>query len=85
MLGGFAWFGDLTGDLWQYDPRTGQSRRFSADGRAPRDHSQVIAFQGELWMIAGRQQEFDSARVSIFAMCTKIPQTRCARSDFAFR
>ena len=87
MLGGFAWFGDLTGDLWQYDPRTGQSRHFLADGRAPRDHSQVVAFQGELWMIAGRQQEIDSARVSIFDPASETwragPSLQTARGGFA--
>lgn len=28
---------------------------------------------------------YASVRTSIFAMCTKIPQKRCFRSDFAFR
>lgn len=54
-LNGFAYFGNERGELAQFDPRTNRMRVFEADARGSlRDHSQTIAFMGEIWMIAGR-------------------------------
>jgi hypothetical protein len=87
-LGGYAWFGDLSGALWQYDPRTGEARQFAPDFRAPRDHSQLVAFQGELWMIGGRTELVsETAAVSIFDPASLTwragPPMRAARAGFA--
>jgi hypothetical protein len=53
MLNGFAWFGSLNA-LYQFNPRTQQVRLIAGDGRVFRDHSQLVAFQGELWLMGGR-------------------------------
>ena len=87
-FGGHAWFGDMSGALWQHDPRTGHARQFMPDFRAPRDHSQVVAFQGELWMIGGRTELVsESASVSIFDPASETwragPAMRAARAGFA--
>ncbi len=87
-LAGYAWLGDMDGSLTQYDPRTGASRVHVGDGRGPRDHSQLVAFQGELWMLGGRQQLVsESQRVSIFDPASETwregPALRIARAGFA--
>ena len=54
VLDGFAYFAHESGDVVQFDPRTRLSRFLPRDTRAARDHSQLVAFQGELWLIGGR-------------------------------
>lgn len=54
VLDGFAWFASLSGELHQFNPRTLQTRVIAGDGTLSRDHSQLVAFQGELWLIGGR-------------------------------
>ena len=54
VVTGFAYFAHSADFLVQFDPRTRQSRTIPGDGRVPRDHSQLVAFQGELWLIGGR-------------------------------
>ena len=49
QLGGFAYFGTLSGDLFQYNPRTRTSRAIASPRNVARDHSQLVAFQGELF------------------------------------
>jgi hypothetical protein len=66
VLDGFAYFASESGYLVQFDPRTRQSRIFPGDNRAPRDHSQLVAFQGELWLIGGRGFAGANGAVSIF-------------------
>jgi hypothetical protein len=53
MLNGYAYFGSAGGTLFQMDPRTLATRLIPRDASAPRDHSQLVAFQGELWMRPG--------------------------------
>ncbi len=57
VLDGLAYIGDESGALLQYDPRSRQLRRIAAFGSRPRDHSQVLAFQDEIWMLGGRSPE----------------------------
>ncbi len=58
VLHGRAYIGDLDGTLQEFDPRQERLRRIAADPRRiTRDHSQVVAFQDEIWMIAGRSPE----------------------------
>jgi hypothetical protein len=88
VLGGFAYFGDISGDLRQFDPRTLASRTIPRDGRAARDHSQLVAFQGELWMIGGRDYfGAEHTKVSIFDPASETwragPALRTARAGFA--
>jgi hypothetical protein len=88
ILDAMAYFGDLNGDVIQYDPRTRASRRIAADGRAGRDHAQLLAFQGELWMIGGRVDvSEENARVSIYDPASETwrvgPTLLTARAGFA--
>jgi hypothetical protein len=85
-LGGFAYFGDIFGNLVQFDPRTLKSRNIpAAPGVGMRDHSQLVAFQGELWMIGGRQPA--TGRVNIYDPASETwrlgPQLAVARAGFA--
>lgn len=67
VLGGFAYFADTGGSLHQVNPRTLAKRTIARDNRAPRDHSQLVAFQGELWLMGGRDGSgAENGRVSIF-------------------
>jgi hypothetical protein len=88
VLGGFAYFSDTGGGLVQFDPRTGLTRTIASDNRAPRDHSQMVAFQGELWMLGGRQLLAGTSRaVSIYDPASETwragPAMRSLRSGFA--
>lgn len=65
-LGGFAYFSDFNGNLTQFDPRTRAARLIPGDGRPARDHSQLVAFQGELWMLGGRSSAITTTAVSIY-------------------
>lgn len=62
-LNGHAYVGDLDGTLIQFDPRTQRSRRIAAAGPRQRDHSQVVAFLGEIWMIGGRFPETNTVAI----------------------
>jgi hypothetical protein len=53
MLGGFAYFGTVSA-IYQFNPRTRQLRLIPGDGRVVRDHSNLVAFQGEIWQVGGR-------------------------------
>ncbi len=65
MLHGRAWIGNLDGSLQVFEPRTGRVRRILPQVAGPaRDHSQVVAFMDEIWMIAGRSPE--TTRVAIY-------------------
>jgi len=84
-LAGYAWFGSDDGTLTRFDPRTRATRVIAPDGRARRDHSQVVAFAGEIWMIGGRSPE--TARASIFDPASETwragPSMRVARAGSA--
>lgn len=86
-LGGFAYFGTVSGAIVQFNPRTSTTRIVSGDGRAPRDHSQLVAFQGELWVIGGRGPGTETNRVSIFDPVSETwrvgPPLGVARAGFA--
>lgn len=64
VMHGYAWIGDVTSTLHQYDPRTRQVRRIPMPEGVPRDHSRVLAFMDELWVIGGREPETE--RVDIY-------------------
>jgi len=89
LLDGFAYFGSLSGDLFQYNPRTRTSRAIASPRNVPRDHSQLVAFQGELWMIGGRGGTpfAETARVAIYDPASETwregPQMITARAGFA--
>ena len=56
VLNGRAYIGDASGQLQEYDPRHRRVRTLPiAPGR--RDHSQLVAFLGEIWLIGGRSPE----------------------------
>ena len=85
-LGGFAYFGHLNGTMVQFDPRTRTTRTIpAAPGNMPRDHSQLVAFQGELWMIGGRQPQTGAVRIYDPASETwrPGPTLAVARAGFA--
>jgi hypothetical protein len=64
VLHGFAWIGDSGGSLHQYDPRARRVRRIAAPHDVARDHSRVLAFLDEIWVVGGREPETD--RVDIY-------------------
>lgn len=84
-LHGRAYIGDVDGSLQQYDPRARTVRRIPAPDFTPRDHSQVVAFLDEIWMIAGRGVE--TRTVAIFDPVTERwragPSLATARGGFA--
>lgn len=57
VLHGRAYIGDMDGTLQEFDPAQNRVRRIDAANATPRDHSQVVAFQDEIWMISGRTPE----------------------------
>lgn len=88
-LNGYAWFASVSGVLQQVDPRTGAVRTIGGHGvGAPRDHSNLVAFQGELWLLGGRRAFVrEVSEVSIFDPASESwrvgPPMRFARSGFA--
>ena len=86
-LGGFAYFGTISGAVIQFNPRTRASRVIGGDGHPFRDHSQLVAFQGELWLIGGRGPGVETNRVSIFDPASETwrtgPPLGAARAGFA--
>ncbi len=86
MLHGRAWIGNLDGSLQVFEPRTGRVKRIAPQPGGPqRDHSQVVAFMDEIWMIAGRSPE--TTRVAIYdpiaAQWREGPPIRTPRGGFA--
>jgi hypothetical protein len=64
LLNGRVYFGLTNGALWEYDPRQ-RERRYIAP-LAPaveRDHAQVQAFLGEIWVIGGRFPETSTVAI----------------------
>ncbi len=58
VLHGRAFLGTSTGALWEYDPRQRISRLINNPvNQNERDHAQVQAFLGEIWVIGGRSPE----------------------------
>ena len=87
-LDGFAYFGDVGGELRQVNLRTLATRTIERHGLMGRDHSQVVAFQGEIWMIAGRDATLaHNATVSIYDPAADTwrpgPPLRAGRAGFA--
>jgi hypothetical protein len=86
-LGGKLYFGSAEGVVTEFDPRTGISRALTQETRAPRDHSQLLAFQGELWLLGGRSEAGETNAVSIFDLASETwragPAMRAPRGGFA--
>lgn len=57
VLNGKAYIGNADGSLIEHDVRQNSARVIAAASPAQRDHSQVVAFMGEIWMIGGRFPE----------------------------
>ncbi|HVF34073.1 MAG TPA: hypothetical protein VND91_01985 [Candidatus Saccharimonadia bacterium] len=55
LLNGQFYLGSDSGEMIQYDPRSGLQRNIPRFGPRMRDHSQVVAYLGEIWMIGGRE------------------------------
>ncbi len=55
-LNGQLYFSSETGAIFQFDPIRFVTRRIPAHLDVSRDHSQLVAFQGELWMLGGRDE-----------------------------
>jgi N-acetylneuraminic acid mutarotase len=88
VLAGFAYFTGVSGSLYQVNPRSLAIRAIPGDNTAARDHSQLVAFQGELWLMGGRDvRGVATARVSIFDPASETwrvgPTLGSARSGFA--
>lgn len=86
-LGGFGYFGTVVGAMRQFDPRTGAWREIAADVVNTRDHSQLVAFQGEIWMIGGRSGTRTTGVVSIWDPASETwragPVLNTPRAGFA--
>lgn len=64
VLSGRAYIGNEDGTLQEYDLRQRSVRKIErADVGGQRDHSQLVAFLGEIWMIAGRSPENTSITI----------------------
>lgn len=61
---GHGYIGSSDGSLQQYDPQHRRVRRLFNSGSAERDHSQVVSFLDEIWVISGRTPE--RATVAIY-------------------
>ena len=86
VLNGRAYIGNANGTLQEYDPVQRSSRVIArATPDRNRDHSQVVAFLGEIWMIAGRAPE--TTTVAIYDPVTERwrngPSINRARGGFA--
>jgi hypothetical protein len=63
-LHGRAYIGDLSGSLQEFDPVTRRVRRIPpSDAPGGRDHSQVVAFLDEIWMLGGRSPEHSGVSI----------------------
>jgi N-acetylneuraminic acid mutarotase len=86
-LDGFAYFADDSGTVYQFSNRIRKTRTIAGDGSAPRDHSQLVAFQGELWLIGGRNPSGETPRVSIYDPASETwragPSINVPRGGFA--
>lgn len=85
-LNGRAYVGNADGSLREYDPAQRKVRTITpAVPARRRDHSQVVAFLGEIWMIAGRSPE--TRTVAIYDPVTEQwrtgPSLQIARGGFA--
>jgi len=56
-LNGRVYIGRGDGALEEYDPRQRAVRRIGAADLTERDHAQVVAFQGEIWIVGGRSPD----------------------------
>ncbi len=63
-LNGHAFIGNDNGALFEFDPVSRMTRNLDRpESTTPRDHSQVVAFLGEIWMIGGRFPETNSISI----------------------
>jgi hypothetical protein len=85
VLFGRAYVGNEDGSLREFDPRSGRARTILPPGTQPRDHSQVVAFLDEIWVIAGRSPE--TRTVAIYDPVTETwragPPVNQRRGGFA--
>lgn len=66
---GRVFLGTEDGDLYEYDPRQRIRRFIENPDNTARDHGQVQAFLGEIWLIGGRSPE--TRTVSIYDPATE--------------
>ena len=85
VLNGYAYVGNAPGSLQQFDPRGRHVRTIAAPDFTQRDHSQVVAFMDEVWMIAGRSPETRSVAIydPVSERWRAGPAIRHARGGFA--
>lgn len=86
-LNGDVYIGNENGDLLQFDPRTRAFRTITRADSTYRDHSQLVAYLGELWMIGGRARAGTHHSVAIYDPASESwragPATLDAHSGFA--
>jgi N-acetylneuraminic acid mutarotase len=88
VVNNFAYFSDASGSVYQYDPRAKRYRQLPMSPEIPRDHSQLVEFQGELWQLGGRDERFsETNRVAIFDPSSETwrigPSSAFPRAGFA--
>jgi hypothetical protein len=69
VLNGRAYMSDVDGVLYEFDPRRRVLRTIPAPNDRQRDHGQVLAFMGEIWVMGGRTPETNT--VAIFDPVTE--------------
>jgi N-acetylneuraminic acid mutarotase len=85
VLHGRAYIGNEDGSLQVYDLRSGATGRVEPASARQRDHSQVLAWHDEIWMIAGRSPETTSVAIydPVLARWRAGPPLNRARGGFA--
>lgn len=85
VLHGRAWIGNEDGSLQVYDPRSDAVATIAPASSRPRDHSQVLAWLGEIWMIGGRAPETTSVSIydPVSGAWREGPSLNRARGGFA--
>lgn len=63
VMHGRAYIGAGDGSVEEYDPRARIKRLIHPPDLVERDHAQVVAYLGELWVIAGRSPETNTVAI----------------------
>jgi N-acetylneuraminic acid mutarotase len=88
VLGNFAYFGTFSGSVHQVNLTTLAVRTIPNASLIARNHSQLVAFQGELWLMGGRYRSgVAHGEVAIFDPASETwragPTMAVGRSGFA--
>ena len=63
ILNGRVYTGDTDGSVFEIDMRRRTSRLIPPPTQRERDHSQLVAFMGEIWVMGGRTPETNTTAI----------------------